>query len=93
MTAIMQKIPFILITLIYKIMNVYFGGKPRIMHFCSHVCELAKKLILFVLQETHSVVEVLNGKLSEAFINQVQFTFSCNCFEPEKTKNLYLVTL
>lgn len=38
------------------------------------------------VQETHSVVKVFNGKLSEALVNQVEFTFRCNCFEPEETK-------
>lgn len=49
----------------------------------------------FFFQETHSVVEVFNGEFSEAFINQVQFTFSCNCFEPQETKkkNMYSVIL
>lgn len=31
-------------------------------------------------------MKVFNGKLSEALVNQIQFTFRCNCFEPEETK-------
>lgn len=31
-------------------------------------------------------MKVFNGELSEALINQVQFTFSCNRFEPVETK-------
>lgn len=31
-------------------------------------------------------MKVLNGELSEALINQVQFTFSCNCFKSEERK-------
>lgn len=38
--------------------------------------------------ETHSVMKVFNGKLSKAFIYQVQFTFSCNCFEPTETESI-----
>lgn len=40
----------------------------------------------FFVHETHSIVKVFDGKLSEALVNQVQFTFSCNCFEPEETQ-------
>lgn len=38
------------------------------------------------MHETHSIMKVFNGKLSEALVNQVQFTFRCNCFEPEERK-------
>lgn len=31
-------------------------------------------------------MKVFNGKLSEALLNQVQFTFRRNCFEPEEIK-------
>lgn len=31
-------------------------------------------------------MKVFNGKLSEALVNQVQFTFRCDCFEPEGTE-------
>lgn len=41
------------------------------------------------LHETHSVMEVLNSKLSEAFINQVKFTFRRNCFEPENRNHMF----
>lgn len=35
---------------------------------------------------THCVVEVFNGELGEALVNQVRFAFSGNRFEPEETK-------
>lgn len=34
---------------------------------------------------THRVVKVFDGELSKALVNQVQFTFSCNRFEPDET--------
>lgn len=44
-------------------------------------------------QDTYSIMKVFNGKLSEALVNQIQFTFRGNCFEPEETINMYSVTL
>lgn len=37
-------------------------------------------------------MKVFNGELSEALVNQVQFTFRCNCFEPEETQT-YSITV
>lgn len=45
-------------------------------------------VFFFFVQETYSIMKVFNGELSEALINQVQFTFRCNCFEPKETKNI-----
>lgn len=50
-------------------------------------------MYFFLVQETHSIVKVFNGKLSEALVNQVMFTFSCNCFEPEETKNMHSIIM
>lgn len=36
--------------------------------------------------ETHSIMKVFDGELGETRFNQVQFTFRCNCFEPEQTE-------
>lgn len=71
------------ITLMFK----FYFLQPKI----THIYWWVSNVLSFVgFQKTHSVVEIFNSELSEAFINQVQFTFSCNCFEPEKTKNLYI---
>lgn len=31
-------------------------------------------------------MKVFDGELGETGFNQVQFTFGCNCFEPEQTE-------
>ena len=36
-------------------------------------------------------MKIFDGKLSEALVHQVQFTFRCHCFEPveEKKTNMF----
>ena len=43
------------------------------------------------MQETYSIMKIFDGKLSEALVHQVQFTFRCHCFEPveEKKTNMF----